>query len=442
MLSRLRAQKYESNNIFFYQNVQVASTGSCGSIPGAREAEDSTLDTNALISLQAMKRFGSYKLVAKRNPESFIDGPSGEDTQPSNIIEGRQSESSGSLKVRKWTRDGFEYVSDDLPSVDFGPALASFSDESLRNLRQRNLAIIGDDTRTLITNTLAAPYRAIGEIDYGNNAGGCTATMISRNVAMTSGYCVHSGQGGSPYSVKTLALGRYNDNGVVENQYGEWTVVGVDVFQEWIDSSERTRDYAFLSLEPKTDDEGCSYLYPGDVTGYIGFRTASVGDALLNRATVTGYPFDKDSGEMWTSGTCTPNWEVAETNFGYHYCDTDDAGSAIVSSDGRYQALGVLGYGDTTKNGAPIIEEPSLYSAIYAYSMRDTPPRSCDDTEAPSEAPSSAPSLSPSSVPTVEPSTEPEFTDDEEECPCAAVEFVLFRLACRVLNFSRCFSRA
>ena len=194
-----------------------------------------------------------------------------------------------------------------------------------------------------------------------------------------------------------------------------------------MNSQTRSRDYAVIKFSPKYDDEGCPY-YVGDaeaVNGYIGFRIVeSVNDPRFNISSITGYPFDKPNGEMWTSGTCPESWEAGETGFGYHYCDVDDAGAAILGFfAGNYQALGVYGYGGTEFNGAPIIEEEAVYNTIYDLSERGKP---LDETCL------SEPTASPTSAPTIL-----TLPPEENECPCTS-EFVLFRWICILFNFFTC----
>lgn len=179
---------------------------------------------------------------------------------------------------------------------------------------RRDLAVIGVDTRRVVTDTKAFPFRTIGEADFGNSEGGCTLTMISRNAALTAGHCVYSVKNKAPIPMSRIAPGRYRDSsGRTVAPYGTWNVETVQTFGEFISNGNFLFDLAVVTFKPTTrsDMQNCAFVYPGDVVGFVAIdrpRTSNgrVNDNRLSLATITGYPADFPDGVMATSGTCSP----------------------------------------------------------------------------------------------------------------------------------------
>merc|ERR1712157_344863 len=71
----------------------------------------------------------------------------------------------------------------------------------------------------------------------------------------------------------------------------------------------------------------------GDVTGYMGIAATTNDSQNLQSATVTGYPSDKNDGELWTSGECEGGFEKGfDDVITFHKCDSKRGtdGSALL----------------------------------------------------------------------------------------------------------------
>jgi glutamyl endopeptidase len=242
---------------------------------------------------------------------------------------------------------------------------------------KRGFGVIGADTRSKVSDTTTFPYRAIAQVDYdyGRTGGGCTATMISRNTALTAAHCLFDYKAGTYKNVTQIAPGRYRFGGIVFEPYGVWYVAYTHVLQAYIDKGKNNRDIGIIKLHPKTIS-GCEHTYPGDVVGYVEISKPAIGDSRLSNSRVTGYPGDKPFGEMWTSGQCSPGWNTADENFGIHFCDTygGNSGSSILTTNG--QSLGVDSHafvnpttGETVYNGACLMHG-FMYDDIFEWSGR------------------------------------------------------------------------
>ena len=395
-----------------------------------------TYDTTAIVSMEAMQRFSNYKLIAKHDKSKSRHPKKG--YAPKNMTihkrgAGSHSPFPPSRGVRRLVlKEGYEYARVVPPSHSFHMRVPASEHP------RHNLAVIGpQDDRTLVSDTTEFPFRVIGEILDDSGWGGCTATMISRNAAITLASCVHTGPGGDwNFDIDAFSPGRYGmSNGTVVNPFGTFEIDDILVFSHFLDFGTASRDYAVLLLHAVTRSaDGCPDLYPGDVVGYVGFGLTFVSDSLLEASSMTGYQFDKVQLQQWTAGPfCSPSWKQDGLGFASHHCDSNDAGAAVLKFGGGQfdsEILGLNGYvytsgGVSTANGGPIIEEQSVFDDIFDMSERGVSYPLCPDlvTAEPVEA---------------EPSPAPQ-TDQQskaDECPCK--QFLLFRFVCRLVHFRKC----
>jgi glutamyl endopeptidase len=164
-------------------------------------------------------------------------------------------------------------------------------------------SVIGPDGRVQESIPATAPWGAIAHLE--TNKGGCTGFMLSRDVLVTAGHCVH--WGGSWVTSYTVTPGRTGNSkpfGTCSGGINDvWTTAN------WINGYPSDHDYGLVKL---TCDVGNS-------TGWFGWWYHT-GENLVNQTFyVEGYPGDKPYGTMWwdadTSYTQTANklWYWVDT---------------------------------------------------------------------------------------------------------------------------------
>lgn len=368
-----------------------------------------------------MNRFSDdgYKFVARRDPDKFSrEKPDAKKiysqrplddeikkTPPAGPAQEDKEDEESTLRFVQMTMEGSEYVKQIKKSelreqsaryekgdstTKASPPVATLPDgtnnRKTRGLGQKNdrrqLNTIGTDDRSYVTDTTVFPYSAVAQVDFDIffGAGGCTATMISRNVALTAGHCVFV-EGNWKY-VPWIAPGRnLATSGFVVEPYGLWAADTLITLTEWTTQETIEHDMAVITLVPIQADPGneCADLYPGDVTGYIGFDRAERGDQRLPTATITGYPGDKPYGSMWDTGICQAppgepsNWVPFpdKTHFSLHFCDTAGgmSGSAVLANENI--ALGDHAYGFSDQNNVPIANGATMMETDYFDAILD-----------------------------------------------------------------------
>ncbi|MGZ0149664.1 trypsin-like serine peptidase [Kribbella sp. WER1] len=78
----------------------------------------------------------------------------------------------------------------------------------------------------------------------------CSASTINngyKNLIITAGHCVHSGQGGGWHSNIVFAPAYYNG----QSGYGLWNWSQARTFNSWMNSSDFTHDQAFVTLQQR-----------------------------------------------------------------------------------------------------------------------------------------------------------------------------------------------
>lgn len=273
-----------------------------------------------MITMDTMNRFAkeSFRFVTKRTQfasqlDDYDNVAESDLVEPINMPQQR-------LFVRL-TSDGSEYMAPLASSLSSGIPSSTVGNEGLAGngsrklLRDRNLIVLGPDSRSVVTDTTVLPYRAIGSADFTTGKSACTVTMISRTSALTAGHCVWRKSTNEQQPMISIAPARYVDalTGSMIEPFGTWEVDYVSTFPEFKDFGIEAFDMAVVTYKASNrPDLGCSEVYPGDVVGWLGIEkvlgtSTAVNDPRLATITVTGYPSDYKPGQMVTSNACSRN---------------------------------------------------------------------------------------------------------------------------------------
>jgi len=456
---------YPNSCVAVCQGVSVDTFQPCENPRGTDVEQDPDF---RVVSLDILFRFRSerFRFVGKIKvePISIYEVYDGiiEDEEAVLDFEEEEGESERSaeeiLYAYRVTSEGYTYIAAlDPISETSGDSTSSLDVDQ----QTRHLALIGNDTRSIVHNTQREPYKKMGKVL------GCSGTVISRSAILTAAHCLYEPNSGTDKWSETsfFAPARYRDDGDVEDPYGRWLFDHVTMYDQWRESRARDYDIAVVQLKPAEDDK-C--LYVGDVVGHAGLRRAELGSDLLNRATVSGYPSDKDDGEMWTSGPC--EGEIFERSgyryIGFHYCDTyaGNSGSSLFDERGSVQGIHVASWYDRSRR--PLFNGAVLLRGQHYNRIRDW--AEFDDTICFSQSPTISPmptSAVPTPTPTTmeptmtmrpttgSPTTSPEPTSgppteeptsssptrSPRECPCENRRSTLTQILCYIVHERICF---
>jgi glutamyl endopeptidase len=150
-------------------------------------------------------------------------------------------------------------------------------------------SVIGPDGRVQEAIPTTYPWGAIAHLE--TNKGGCTGFMLSRDVLVTAGHCVH--WGGSWVTSYTVTPGRIGNT----KPFGSCSGGIADVWttSNWINGYPSDHDYGLIKL---TCDIGYS-------TGWFGWWYNPSENLVNQYFYVEGYPGDKPYGTMWWDGDYT-----------------------------------------------------------------------------------------------------------------------------------------
>ncbi|HET9143565.1 trypsin-like serine peptidase [Actinophytocola sp.] len=147
-------------------------------------------------------------------------------------------------------------------------------------------SVIGPDGRVQESVPSTFPWGGIAHLE--TNQGGCTGFMLSRDVLVTAGHCVHfNGSWVTSYTVTPGRTGNSKPFGTCSGGIADvWTT------WNWINGYPSDYDYGLVKL---TCDIGYS-------TGWFGW-SYNTGENLVGQYLyVEGYPGDKPYGTMWWDG--------------------------------------------------------------------------------------------------------------------------------------------
>ncbi|MGQ0837752.1 trypsin-like serine peptidase [Actinokineospora sp.] len=150
-------------------------------------------------------------------------------------------------------------------------------------------SVIGADGRVQESGPSTYPWGAIAHLE--TNQGGCTGFMLSRDVLVTAGHCVHwGGQWVTSYTVTPGRTGNTKPFGTCSGGINDVWTTG-----NWINGYPSDHDYGIVKL---TCDIGYS-------TGWFGWWYNPSENLVNQYFYVEGYPGDKPYGTMWWDGDTT-----------------------------------------------------------------------------------------------------------------------------------------
>ena len=186
-------------------------------------------------------------------------------------------------------------------------------------VRGRRTAVIGEDTRQIITDTSLHPFFYIGQLNYPGIGGGCTGTIVASRSIVTAGHCLYDTEKSSWLYPDTFAPGRYNlgrTAATMKDPYGLWEADYYFVTQTYFNTGEWDVDLGIVLYSD-------TFLVNDGPPDYS-ISTATVGDSWwLDQSEIVGYPGDTAPGSLWTTGRCLNGFFDAGTQTAAaHQCDT------------------------------------------------------------------------------------------------------------------------
>lgn len=138
------------------------------------------------------------------------------------------------------------------------------------------------------------PYRTVGKLFFTQPGVGdfvCSAAVIRPRIVLTAGHCVHSGTATPGFFTNFRFIPAYRDGAA---PYGVWDWAYVVVPRAWSrggGSFPNAADYAMFEMQDNRINGAPRRI--GEVTGYLGWQTRSLGD---NHVHMLGYPGNLDNG--------------------------------------------------------------------------------------------------------------------------------------------------
>ncbi len=270
----------------------------------------------------------------------------------------------------RFTSDGYEYTA--VVTEDIRRLLKE-AQTIHESHKIRSLAIIGDDTRKIVTNNHnRLPYSPIVELDYGfgNSEGGCTGTLIGKSSVLTAAHCLYNFGRKEYTNPLRMAPGRYRQGTSTIEPFGLFGFRYSTIFSVYQTTGDGRYDLGVATYN--ADSQG---RFPGQLAGTLCLAEATT-QKLTAQTILAGYPADFPDGNLVEAKGC--KWRL-ENGIISHDCDTTggQSGSPIVSS--MSEMLGLhIGYdpnAPTTINTA-LAWNNATYSSVYAWAPDS---RSCPD---------------------------------------------------------------
>lgn len=320
------------------QGVEVA-TGKQGACDSDSTFNEDQLDFSTFVGVETIDKFKKqgFKFAFKWNRSKFKKGnvrkePVFNETNlPNTTITVKNFQS------RRLTHEGYEYVTNqtsDLPPFDKNRTYNGFKPPGIT--RNRELSIIGQDTRTRVNPTTSYPSSAVVSINYDDGSVAyCTGTVIAPDAVLTAGHCVYDARSGwNGHSDISPAL-----NLLGNEPFGRWNVSEITTYSQWQSRGDTDYDMAVVRYFPNEKNENV-----GSVVGYVGVAPVeNIGsDANLQASTISGYPGDHDY-EMWNTGKCPSGYSTRLFNEYkvFYDCDTVGgmSGSGIIGPDNKARGM-------------------------------------------------------------------------------------------------------
>lgn len=152
-------------------------------------------------------------------------------------------------------------------------------------------AIIGEDGRTLVTDTGSTPHAAICAIytifrnlSNPNDEALVLSTgwLISPNAVVTAGHALHTLADGWAVEVYITPGASHWDIGLAP--YGRCKATEIVISKQYYESKDEDHDWGLIRMESNL----------GSLTGYLGFRSYTVGTLTGYDVYTMGYPDDKN----------------------------------------------------------------------------------------------------------------------------------------------------
>ncbi len=180
------------------------------------------------------------------------------------------------------------------------------------------LTVFQPDDRTRIDPTTTFPASAtvwLTRTDANGTRRWCSGWLYAANMVATAGHCVHGGKGRN--WVPTHELRIWPGRNGTSAPYGSCTAQQIYSVKGWVEKGQPEYDYGAIKLN-------CTV---GNSTGWYGWwwQSASLAGTA---ATISGYPFDKEDGTLWTHPS---RIDTATDRQVHHFIDTwhGNSGSPI-----------------------------------------------------------------------------------------------------------------
>jgi V8-like Glu-specific endopeptidase len=148
--------------------------------------------------------------------------------------------------------------------------------------------VIGKDNRKVVKDTTVQPMRAITKLfmTFPNGQSyTCSGAMIAAKYVLTAGHCIYSKNDGG-WATRVEAIPGLNDT---YKPYGSAFATNLRSYSGWTSNQNSNADMGLITLDREI----------GNTTGW--FNVSALPSVNGLKATVTGYPADRDNGlKMYT----------------------------------------------------------------------------------------------------------------------------------------------
>lgn len=179
---------YMNNCLATCQGVKVITTGTSGScILNITNFDDKNVDWNAFIAIETIEKFkgDGYKFVIKWNTSMYKTGDARKESDFNYTSLSSETLPTNDNEVSRLTHEGYEFVTiarsetNTLRAFDVIKTYNGYIPPNIPLKRNRNLDIIGRDTRTRVSSTTVYPYSTVVAMNYddGNDVAYCSGIV-------------------------------------------------------------------------------------------------------------------------------------------------------------------------------------------------------------------------------------------------------------------------